>query len=46
MIFKSLRFRLQVWHALMLLVVLAGFGFTAHRLDNVSRFERIGEEPR
>jgi len=44
MIFKSLRFRLQVWHALMLLVVLAGFGFTAHRLDNVSRFERIDRE--
>jgi hypothetical protein len=24
--------------------VLAGFGFTAHRLDNVSRFERIDRE--
>jgi two-component system OmpR family sensor kinase len=44
MIVKSLKWRLQVWHALMLLAVLAGFGFTAYRLDSVSRFERVDRE--
>src|SRR5215813_3099004 len=44
MIFKSLKWRLQIWHALMLVLVLAGFGFTAYRLENVSRFERIDRD--
>ena len=44
MIFKSIKWRLQAWHALMLIVVLAGFGFTAYQLDRVSRFQRIDRE--
>ena len=44
MIFHSIKWRLQAWHALMLVVVLAGFGFTAYQLDRVSRFQRIDRE--
>ena len=44
MIFKSIKWRLQLWHALMLVVVLSGFGFTAYQLDRVSRFQRIDRE--
>jgi two-component system OmpR family sensor kinase len=44
MIFNSIKWRLQGWQALLLLAVLAGFGFTAHRLDRLSRLERIDEE--
>jgi heavy metal sensor kinase len=44
MIFNSIKWRLQAWHALMLIFVLAGFGFTAYQLDRVSRFQRIDRE--
>src|SRR5215510_12211239 len=44
MIFNSIKWRLQAWHALMLVFVLAGFGFTAYQLDRVSRFQRIDRE--
>ena len=44
MLFKSIKWRLQAWHALMLVVVLSGFGFTAYQLDRVSRFQRIDRE--
>ena len=44
MIFKSIKWRLQAWHALMLVVVLSGFGFTAYQLDRVSRLQRIDRE--
>ena len=44
MIFKSIKWRLQLWHALMLVIVLSGFGFTAYQLDRVSRFQRIDRE--
>src|SRR5262245_25085075 len=44
MIFRSIKWRLQAWHALMLLLVLAGFGFTAHQLDRVNRLQRIDRE--
>ena len=32
-IFKSIRWRLQLWYGLILVVVLAGFGFTAYLLE-------------
>jgi hypothetical protein len=44
MFFNSIRWRLQLWHGLVLVLVLAGFGFTAHQLDRISRFRRIDQE--
>ena len=44
MILHSIKWRLQLWHALMLVIVLSGFGFTAYQLDRVSRFQRIDRE--
>lgn len=44
MIFNSIKWRLQAWHALMLIIVLSGFGFTAYQLDRVSRFQRVDRE--
>ena len=32
MIFNSIRWRLQAWHGLILVAVLAGFGFTAYQV--------------
>ena len=32
-IFKSIKWRLQIWYGLILVVVLAGFGFTAYQLE-------------
>jgi signal transduction histidine kinase len=32
-IFKSIRWRLQIWYGLILVLVLAGFGFTAYLLE-------------
>lgn len=39
MIFNSIRWRVQAWHGLILVLVLAGFGFTAYRVawDNLLR---------
>jgi heavy metal sensor kinase len=44
MIFNSIKWRLQAWHALMLIVVLSGFGFTAYHFDRASRLQRIDRE--
>lgn len=44
MIFSSIRWRLQAWHALLLTAVVAGFGFTAHRLATINRLRVIDEE--
>src|SRR5947209_4324446 len=44
MIFKSIRWRLQIWYGLLLLAVLAGFGFTAYQLQRGKQFQRIDEE--
>jgi two-component system, OmpR family, sensor kinase len=44
MIYHSIKWRLQAWYALMLVVVLAGFGFTAYQLDRLSRFQRVDRE--
>ena len=41
---QSIKWQLQLWHGLVLVLVLAGFGFTAHRLDRESRFRRIDAE--
>ncbi len=44
MIFKSIRWRLQIWYGVILMVVLAGFGFTSYQLERGRQFRRIDEE--
>jgi len=41
---RSLRWRLQFWHAIILSLVLAGFGWTAWSLQKISTFNRIDQE--
>ena len=44
MIFNSIRWRLQLWHGLILVTVLAGFGFTAYRLQYSNELRRVDQE--
>lgn len=44
MILRSLRWRLQVWHAGLLVVVLVGFGATACRLQWASRLREVDRD--
>ena len=44
MIFHSIRWRLQIWHGLILVTVLAGFGFTAYRLQYSNELRRVDQE--
>lgn len=44
MIFNSIRWRLQSWHGLILVVVLAGFGFTAYQVAKDNQFRRIDQD--
>ncbi|MEA3213564.1 MAG: two-component system, OmpR family, sensor kinase [Chthoniobacter sp.] len=44
MILRSIRWRLQLWHALLLAVVILGFGFTAHRLVTINRLRQVDQE--
>ena len=44
MIFKSIKWRLQIWYGLILVAVLAGFGFTAYRLEGGRQMRRIDDE--
>jgi heavy metal sensor kinase len=43
-IFKSIKWRLQLWYGLILVCVLAGFGFTAYQLERGRLFGRIDDE--
>ncbi|HEY5234238.1 MAG TPA: ATP-binding protein [Verrucomicrobiae bacterium] len=43
-IFNSIKWRLQIWYGLILVVVLAGFGFTAYQLERNRQFRRIDDE--
>jgi two-component system, OmpR family, sensor kinase len=43
-IFKSIKWRLQIWYGLILLAVLAGFGFTAYRLEWGRQMRRVDDE--
>jgi heavy metal sensor kinase len=43
-IFKSIKWRLQLWYGLILVVVLAGFGFTAYQLEWGRQMRRIDDE--
>ena len=44
MIFKSIKWRLQLWYGLILVLVLAGFGFTAYQLEWGRQMRRIDDE--
>lgn len=44
MILHSIRWRLQLWHGILLLLVLSGFGFTAHRLQRANELRRVDQE--
>jgi len=43
-VFNSIKWRLQIWYGLILVVVLAGFGFTAYQLERGRLFGRIDDE--
>ena len=43
-IFKSIKWRLQLWYGLILMSVLAGFGFTAYQLERNRQFRQIDDE--
>lgn len=45
-LFKSIRWRLQVWYGVILVVVLAGFGFTAFQLERGQQFRQIDDQLR
>jgi heavy metal sensor kinase len=44
MIFNSIRWRLQAWHGLILVAVLAGFGFTAYHAARDNQLRRLDQE--
>jgi heavy metal sensor kinase len=44
MIFKSIRWRLQVWYGVILITVLAGFGATAYRFERARVLQNVDEE--
>ena len=43
-IFKSIKWRMQIWYGLILVVVLAGFGVTAYQLERNRQFRQIDDE--
>ena len=43
-ILKSIKWRLQIWYGLILVVVLAGFGITAYQLERNRQFRQIDDE--
>ena len=44
MFYQSIRWRLQLWHGLLLVTVLTGFGITAYQLQRVNLFRRVDQE--
>jgi len=42
--FHSIRWRMQLWHGLLLALVLAGFGFTAWRLQWATQLQHLDQE--
>ena len=44
MFLNSIRWRLQLWHGLLLVLVLAGFGLTAYQLQRSNQFRRIDQD--
>lgn len=44
MILRSIRWSMQLWHGVILLLVLAGFGYTAFELQRTRELRRVDEE--
>lgn len=44
MILRSIRWRLQAWHGVLLVLVLTGFGFTAYHVSRDNQMRRIDQE--
>jgi heavy metal sensor kinase len=44
MIFNSIRWRLQIWHGLILISVLTGFGLTAYHVARDNQLRRIDQD--
>jgi two-component system OmpR family sensor kinase len=44
MILNSIRWRLQLWYGMILVLVLAGFGFAAYQLEYNRQFRRIDDD--
>jgi two-component system OmpR family sensor kinase len=44
MIRHSIRWQLQIWHGLLLTVIIAGFGMTAHQLSTSNRLRQVDQE--
>jgi len=44
MFLNSIRWRLQLWHGLLLVLVLAGFGVTAYQLQRSNQLRQIDQE--
>lgn len=44
MIFKSIRWRLQIWYGVILIAVLVGFGLTAYEFERARQFRAIDAE--
>ena len=42
--FKSIKWRLQIWYGVILLLVLAGFGMTAYQLERGRQVRRLDDE--
>lgn len=43
-VFKSIKWRLQLWYGLILVVLLVGFGTTAFQMERNRQFRRVDEE--
>ncbi|HEV2696035.1 MAG TPA: ATP-binding protein [Verrucomicrobiae bacterium] len=43
-LFKSIKWRLQLWYGLILVIVLAGFGITSYQLERNRQFRQIDDE--
>jgi signal transduction histidine kinase len=43
-LFKSIKWRLQIWYGLILVVVLAGFGFTAYQLERGRMLRKVDND--
>ncbi|MCW1921384.1 HAMP domain-containing histidine kinase [Luteolibacter arcticus] len=41
---KSIRWRIQAWHGLLLLAMTAGFGVTAYRLERTNAYRRMDDD--
>lgn len=44
MILRSIKWQLQLWHGVMLTLVLGGFGYTAFELQRMREFRRVDQE--